>query len=282
MKAIILAAGIGRRLSPLTDRTPKCLLDVGGKSLLERMLSSLSEVGIKEAVLVVGHLKELIRERIGTRCAGLQARYIENPEYSRGSIRSLWHARGELREESLVMDADVLFPTPLLHRLLSAPDGSALCLDEAFTDSGEEMKLFVQGDRVVAISRKAPARPYDPVGEGVGFMKCSAPHGHLLATILEEMVRDGADGDYENAIDRLLRQAHVGWVAVNGLPWTEIDFADDLRRAQEEILPRIESSGAGDRGPGAANPKSEIGNPKSNVRTPNPPLTHPCQGRTPN
>jgi len=254
MKAIILAAGIGRRLSPLTDRTPKCLLSVGGKSLLERMLSSLSEVGIEEAVLVIGHLKELIQERIGTTFSGLTVRYIENPAYSRGSIRSLWHARGELRHDSLVMDADVLFPTALLHRLLSASSASALCLDQAFTDSGEEMKLFAQADRVVAISRKAPACPYDRVGEGVGFMKCAAPHGELLASLLEEMLRNGADGDYEDVIDRLLRQVHVGWVAVNGLPWTEVDFPEDLRRAQEEILPRIEESGSG--------------NPKSKMRAP--------------
>ena len=266
MKAIILAAGIGRRLSPLTDRTPKCLLPVGGKSLLERMLSSLSEVGTAEAVLVIGHLKEQIQERIGTRFLGLNVRYIENPEYRLGSIRSLWHARRELREDSLVMDADVLFPTALLYRLLSAPSASALCLDEVFTDSGEEMKLFAQADRVVAISRKAPACSYDRVGEGVGFMKCSAPHGELLATLLEEMVRNGADGDYEDAINRLLPQVPVGWVAVDGLPWTEIDFQEDLKRAQEEILPRME-----DRGPGSSNPKSEIGNPKSKVRAPAPP-----------
>jgi choline kinase len=237
--AVILAAGVGRRLSPFTETSPKCLLSVGEKSLLERMLGSLAEVSVREAILVVGHLKEAITDRFGASFAGIGLRYIENPEYHRGSIRSLFCARHELHEDSILMDADVLFPTEILARLLSAPTPSAFCLDEAFEESGEEMKLYARRDRVVAISRKPPALAYDRVGEGVGFMKVGASHGPALSGVVDEMVRAGFDGDYEEAIDRFLGQASVGWVPVGGLPWTEIDFPEDLDRARNEIWPKL-------------------------------------------
>ena len=242
-QAIILAAGIGRRLSPFTNTSPKCLLTVGEKSLLERMLRSLDEISVREVVLVVGHLREAIIERFGTRFAGIKLRYIENSEYHRGSIRSLFCARHELHEDSILMDADVLFPTEILARLLSAPTPSAFLLDEAFEESGEEMKLYARLDRVVAISRKAPALAYDRIGEGVGFMKVSAVDGRALSGVVDEMVRAGFDGDYEEAIDRLLGQASVGWVPVGGLPWTEIDFPEDLDRARNEIWPKLAGRG---------------------------------------
>jgi choline kinase len=250
MKAIILAAGVGRRLSPYTEQSPKCLLPIGGKSLLERRIELLAEVGVKETVLVVGHLKEQLQQRFGEKFAGLPLRYLENPEYYRGSIRSLWSARRELQDGGLIMDADVLFPSVLLRRLIASPFPNALCLDEMFSDSGEEMKLFAQSDRVVAISRKIPALAYDRVGEGVGFLKCDPPSGARLSMILDQLVRDGFDGDYEEAIDRWLRNVFVGWVPVNGLPWTEIDFAEDLERARNEIYPKISTlrdSGVGGR-----------------------------------
>ncbi|MFQ5521603.1 MAG: NTP transferase domain-containing protein, partial [Candidatus Methylomirabilia bacterium] len=117
MKAIILAAGVGRRLAPWTDRQPKCLLSVGGRPLLERMLAALDTLAIPEAFLVVGHCQEQIRARIGPRFRAVRVSYVENPEYVKGSLASLWSARMALSGHCLIMDADVLFPTELLKRL---------------------------------------------------------------------------------------------------------------------------------------------------------------------
>ena len=245
MRALILAAGVGHRLAPLTDRQPKCLLPVGGRSLLERMLGSLATLPVSEAVIVVGHLQDQIRRVAGSRFGRLPVRYIENPEYTRDSIRSLWVCRDELDEDSIVMDADVLFPAGFLRRLLESPDGSALLIDRGFTDTGEEVKVYARRGRVLAIGKKVPEPPpHDTVGEGIGFFKCAADHGPVLRECMAEVLQDQSRyREYEDAIDLLLRRAHVGWVDVGGLPWTEIDFAEDLRRAEEEVLPLIQRLG---------------------------------------
>lgn len=240
MKAVILAAGVGRRLAPLTERMPKCLVEVGGEPLLTRMLASLSEVKVSEAVLVVGHLKEAIRKRMGSMQSGLPLRYVENPHYKRGSLFSLWCAREELDSPLLLMDADVLFAPLLLHRLVKSPAESCLLLDDTFIDTGEEMKAYALGRRVVAIGRKAPEPPWNQVGEGVGFFKCSARHARILREIVEQLIKDGRDDEeYELALDRLVKKVVVEWRSVTGLPWTEIDFPEDVRRARAEIWPRL-------------------------------------------
>jgi choline kinase len=241
MRAIILAAGVGRRLAPFTVSRPKCLLSVGGRSLLERMLESLDRVGAHEVLLVVGYCQDQIKNRIGPRFGRLPVRYVENPDYPKGSIRSLWSCRQDLTGDLLVMDADVLFPSELLRRLIAAPSPSAFLLDPNFANTGEEMKLFVRGDRVVAIGKTIQPDVYDRVGEGVGFFKCAAAHSGPLRECVEEIVSQGAEeNEYEEALGRLLHRVKVGYVDVSGLPWTEIDFPEDLRRAEDEVLPRIE------------------------------------------
>ena len=93
MKAIVLAAGVARRLAPLTDHTHKCLLPIAGRPLLDRMLGSLSEAGVDETVIVVGHCQDQVRAAAGTRRGDMRVTFVENPEYQKGSILSLWSAR---------------------------------------------------------------------------------------------------------------------------------------------------------------------------------------------
>ena len=229
-------------MAPLTDRQPKCLLRVGGRSLLERMLESLAATPVSEAVIVVGHCQDQIRRVAGDRFGHLPIRYVENPEYTRDSILSLWVCRDELDMNSIVMDADVLFPTVCLRRLLECPDPSALLIDRRFIDTGEEQKVYARAGRVLAIGKKVIGPPpHDTLGESVGFFKCAAAHGPVLRECMEEVLRDRSRyHEYEDAIDLLLRRVHVGWVDVEGLPWTEIDFAEDLWRAEAEVLPLIQ------------------------------------------
>src|SRR2546422_188660 len=84
MKAIILAAGVGKRIGAATGNRPKCLLEFGGRSLLVRYLDALLAVGVKSAVLVVGHRQELIRDAVGENYRGLAIRYVVNDQYHRG------------------------------------------------------------------------------------------------------------------------------------------------------------------------------------------------------
>ena len=245
MKAIILVAGVARRLAPLTDSTHKALLPVGGRSLLDRMLDGLAACGVEESVLVVGHCQDQVRRAAGGSRGAMRISYVENPAYQKGSILSLWCARETmLKDSTLIMDADVLFPERFLTRLIAAPAPSALLLDRGFQDTGEEVKLYAVGDRVIALGKKFVPEAWDVIGEGVGFFKCGAAHAPEYIRLLEESIQEtGGANEYEDALHRLLARVPVGWVDVTGLPWTEVDFAEDLRRAETQILPKIESLG---------------------------------------
>jgi len=238
--AIILVAGVARRLAPFTDTTHKALLPVGGRPILARMLEALAWCGVRRAVLVVGHCADQVRRLAGDRVGRMAVEYVLNPDYTRGSVLSLYAARHHLREPALVMDADVLFPREFLHRLLAAPAPSALLLDRGFTDTGEEVKLYTRGDRVIALGKKVVPEAWDVVGEGVGFFKCGAEAGPAVVRYLERVIDDGQGmNEYEDALHLLVGSHHVGWIDVSGLAWTEIDFAEDLRRAETDVLPHV-------------------------------------------
>jgi choline kinase len=240
MNAVILAAGVARRLAPITDTTHKCLLEVGGRPLLARMLEALDGVGIREAVLVVGHCADQVRSLAGSTVGRMRVRYVHNPEFTKGSALSLYAARAHLVEPALVMDADVLFPVEFLRRLLAAASPSAFLLDRGFQDTGEEVKLYTRGDRVIALGKKVVPDAWDTVGEGIGFFKCGAEAGPELVRLLAEVVEESHGlNEYEDALHRLVQGRHVGWVDATGLPWTEIDFLEDLRRADGDVLPRV-------------------------------------------
>jgi choline kinase len=240
MTAIILVAGVARRLAPLTDATHKALLSVGGQPVLSRMLEALAGAGVRRAVLVVGHCADQVRQVAGPRVGRMSIDYILNPDYTRGSVLSLYAARHYLREPSLVMDADVLFPREFLRRLLAAPAPSALLLDRGFADTGEEVKLYTRGERVIALGKKVVPEAWDAVGEGVGFFKCGAEAGPAFVRFLERVIDESRGmSEYEDALHMLVAAHHVGWVDVTGLPWTEIDFAEDLRRAEADVLPHV-------------------------------------------
>jgi choline kinase len=240
LHAIVLAAGVARRLAPLTDRTNKCLLPVGGRPLLDRMLAALAATGVAETTLVVGHCADQIRALAGDAFAGMPIHYVDNPEYRRGSVLSLYAARQViLAGPTLVMDADVLFPQDFLRRLLRAAGHCAVLVDRGFADTGEEQKAYTRAGRVITLSKKAVPPAWDAVGENVGFFRCGDA-GRDLVRLLEKVIADGTGlEEYEEAIHLLMQQHEIQPVDVTGLPWTEIDFVEDLRRAEADVLPRV-------------------------------------------
>ncbi len=240
MKVIMLAAGVGKRMSAVTDLIPKCLIKIGDKTLLERHLETISLLGIKDIVFVVGHFKEKIKEVVDKDNNGFNIKYIENEQYTKGSILSLWYARDELDDDVLIMDADVLYHEKLLRILAESQNQNCFLLDKSSEYAGEEMMLFVKEDKVVGIS-KVHSYDCDFKGEGVGFFKLASNDCHKLKSILNEFERTGkVNVEYEDALHELLPQCSVGFECVNDLPWIEIDFEEDIERAGREILPKIE------------------------------------------
>jgi L-glutamine-phosphate cytidylyltransferase len=242
---LVLAAGMGKRLAPLTEERPKGLIELGGRSLLARLLDGLQAAGVGETVLVVGYRQEMIRTALGASHRGMPLRYVVNPEFEKGPRLSLWAGRAEFLGDDVVLaDGDVLFAPALLERVVRSPEPSVFLGEPEFVDTGEEINLYRAGDRVVAIRRGVsgpPAVPYEARAEWVGFVKVGRAAGAALAAALDAMVRDGhVDGDYEVALDGLLARHPFTMCPTDGLPWVEIDFPQDLHAAEAEVLPRID------------------------------------------
>ena len=240
MKAVILAAGVGKRLGVVTGNRPKCLLEVGGRSLLVRYLDALLEAGIKSAVLVVGHQQELIRSAVGDAYRGCALRYIVNDQYRRGSLYSLWLARATFDDDLLIMDADVLCPASFVKRLVNSPHPNAILIDETVRQDSEERMAVIAGRRVMALTKQRPPQPADLLGEGVGFLKVTRRDSEAMVAAMEPFVMRGElDMEYEDTWEAFFQAVPVGYEKVGGQPWIEIDFPGDVARAEREILPRI-------------------------------------------
>ena len=241
LTAVILAAGVARRLAPLTDHTQKSLLPVGGRPILARMLEAIHAAGVRRIVIIVGHCGDQVEALAASAPSELTVQCVHNPEYRKGSSLSLYTARDVITAgPTLIMDADVVFPQEFLRRLVGAP-ANALLIDRGFADTGEEVKIYVRSGRVVALGKKVVPSEWDQVGEGIGFFKCDAAAGADLAGLLKRVI-DQSDGfcEYEDALHLLVGHHPVRAVDVTGLPWTEVDHVEDLDRAQSTISPEID------------------------------------------
>lgn len=239
MKALILAAGVGKRLWQVTQHRPKCLIELGGQSLLHRYLTTLASVGVRRADIVVGYKQEMIRAAIAGDSCGVSVHFLVNEQFHRGSISSLWVARTALDDDVIIMDADVLFHREILRRLVASPYENALLMDETVKQTGEECMVVAAGGRVIALTKTMPDH-YEYAGEGVGFLKVKhADSPHVVASLRSCIDKEAWNMEYEDALLDYFRDVKVGYERIGGLPWTEIDFVEDVRKAELEVLPRL-------------------------------------------
>lgn len=246
MHAIILAAGRGSRLAEHNpEGRPKCLLELGGRSLLERHLDLLHVFGIRRVDLVVGYEADQIVEHVAKLHSRPQVAYHFNPRFQQGSVISLWAARETLTQGSdcLVMDADVLYHPDILKRLIETRHSNCFLLDGDFIPGDEPVKIAVLNGQMVEFRKKLEAHlAYDFLGESVGFFRFSAAVSQQLAEECERFETEGlADSPHEEAIRNLLLRdpGSFAFEDISGLPWLEIDFPEDVIRATDNILPSI-------------------------------------------
>lgn len=241
----MLAAGVGARLGAERPHPPKVLLRFGGRSLLARHLAILRHFGIDQLVITKGYRGELIEAELRSLSVDGFARTVFNPDYRAGSILSLWSLRNYLASgrDLLLMDADVLYDHRLMARLVRSRHRNCFLLDRDFEAGEEPVKLGVRDGVLVDFERRIEAS-YEFCGESVGFFRLSPAMGVSLVERMSRYVAAGqVDQWYEAAIRDLLRESAAGtfgWEEVTGLPWIEIDFPEDVERAEREILPRLE------------------------------------------
>jgi choline kinase len=237
VKGVILAAGRGARLNGANSDMPKCLVTVGGETLLSRNIRLLREAGVEDVAVVVGCAADTVRRT----CPDVA--FVENARFAQtNSLYSLWLARPLLTDGFVVMNCDVLTHPQLIADLLTARHEDALLLAyrEAGTSySDEEMKVRVRGGRVVDMSKSMD--PDEADGENLGIVKFGADGARLLVEKLDALV---AAGEHKAWVPRAFaafaaeRPLHA--IGTRGYPWTEIDFPEDYRRAVEVVLPEIE------------------------------------------
>ena len=237
MIGVILAAGMAKRLRPLTDTKPKCLLKVGDRTLLERTVNAMCMAGIQEFLVVTGYRGEMIRDFLTSHFSLLTFHFLDNTDYEHNNnIYSLWMACQKVRgSEFLLMDSDILCDPAAVVRI-AQEQTSALAVNRHELGE-EEMKVVVDADsRITEISKTC--RPEDAMGESVGIEKITADYSEALARELDQMIlQEGLiDIFYERAFERLIPQGHTFKVVDSTHYFSyELDTPEDFQRAQEQM-----------------------------------------------
>jgi choline kinase len=241
VEAILLAAGRGLRLGPRTDARPKCLLEVAGRTLLARHLLLLRRQGAAPVTVVTGHRAEAVEAEVRRVWPEPAARTLRNDEYAHGSILSLQRGLVAAAGDLVFMDTDVLYHPTVLACLFETPHPTCVLVDGSGDGADEDMVVGARDGRAIHIGRRHSADgEWEVVGESVGFVRVGAADLPLLRRVLADTVAEGGpDQEWESALARFFALAPVAVERIDGLPWTEIDYPEDLRRAHEEIAPRL-------------------------------------------
>jgi choline kinase len=247
MRAIVLAAGRGVRMQqPQGRELPKCLLEFGGRTLLERHLRLLRRAGVEEVVLALGFRSELVEAELERLDWQPRPQIVLNPQFELGSVLTVQTAREALIRggEVLVMDADVLYHEGIMQALVAGSEPvNRLLIDRDFEPGDEPVKLCVRDGVPVELRKTLAAElAYDTIGESVGFFRFDPAGARRFAAIVADYAHSGRGNlPHEEAIrDFLLERGQRVEVAdVTGLAWIEIDFPADIERAEREILPEV-------------------------------------------
>ena len=247
MIGVILAAGMAKRLRPLTDTKPKCLLEVGGKTLLERTVRAMQQAGITEFVVVTGYRADQIHDFLTAWSASSAQQdgasthftFLHNADYEHNNnIYSLWMAGEVVRgRDFLLMDSDILCDPAAVVRIAQQTE-PALALNRHECGE-EEIKIIVDADnRITEINKTC--NPALAIGESVGIEKMTAAYSTALYKELDKMIQDEGlvDVFYERCFERLIPQGHTFRVVDTTSYFSyELDTPEDFQKAQE-LMPK--------------------------------------------
>ncbi len=233
MKAIVLSAGQGRRLLPLTERDPKCLLTVDGpRTVLELQLGALARCGVRQVTVVVGFGAERVEQFLaGTRIPGLQVDTLFNPFFaSSDNLATCWLARSEMTEDFVLLNGDTLFEDRVLQRLLDeSRQPITVTIDHKDRYDDDDMKVSVDASgRLLAIGKQLPAAAVG--GESIGMLCFRGAGVKDFRDELERAIRlnEGLRAWYLSVVNGMAGRVPVGTVSIDGCWWREIDSRSDL------------------------------------------------------
>ena len=228
MTAIILAAGQGTRLRPLTDNTPKCLLGVGGETILYRQIDALVNYNVNKIIVVTGYKANLVKDYLHNHFSNVNIKIIKNEDYATTNNLYSWMLGLKyVNEPYLLLNGDVVFHPFILGKLITAKHSNALGVARKECVP-EDMKVQVEGDRVIEIGKDLK----NSVGEFMGLAKFS-----LYGKGFEGYLSLFPEGNwFEHAISKMLGGTFFEYIDITNYPSIEIDFKEDLDIAKQMFI----------------------------------------------
>ena len=230
MHAIILSAGRGSRLLPLTTDIPKCLLPVGLTSVLNLQLDTLFRHGIKTATVVTGFNAHLVKAEIDGRQTGPKVKTLYNPFFQvADNLASCWMARKFMKQDFLLINGDTLFSPPLLKKVLNAPAKEiTVTIDQKGHYDGDDMKVTLDGTQLTAIGKTL--LPQETHGESIGMLRFMNAGPQIFRSELKRLMKleEGTKSWFLSAIHGLAQSGqHIDTTNIKGSTWAELDTPED-------------------------------------------------------
>ena len=232
-KAIILSAGQGSRLLPLTKDQPKCLIPFAGKPLIQWQIEALASNGIEEIAVVTGFRSEKVEAALAN-VGEAATRTLFNPFFKvADNLGSCWIAREEMDRDFIILNGDTLVSPEIVARLMGGATAPiTVTIDVKDSYDTDDMKVNRDGDRLVAIGKRLSARESN--AESIGMLAFKGEGPAIFRNQVEAMMRtpEGVINWYLKAINAIAPTGAVGTVSIEGLDWGEVDFPEDLEVAR--------------------------------------------------
>jgi choline kinase len=238
MQAIILAAGLAKRLRPLTDNIPKCMLKVGEKTILEMTLDNLLKNDIEEFIMVTGYMENMIKDFTAKKYPDLNITYITNSDYeNNNNSYSLWMTLDHIFGDCILLDSDILFDYRIISKLLSSSHSNCLAVKTGHDLGDEEIKVIIDNSNKILHIGKL-LHPAESFGESIGIEKFSCSFFNKLGEVLERKIvlEKNVNEFYEASFQELYDKGNAMYaVDVSEYKCMEIDFPEDLEKAEKEV-----------------------------------------------
>ncbi len=233
MIAVILAAGMGERLMPLTKDIPKTLLEINNRTIIENMVIKCLDNGIKEYLVVVGHFKE----KVAKECQRLALKYdvtfniVENNEYFKTNtgVSTLLAVKQLKNRDFIIINGDNVFDEKIIENLLES-DSTAMIIDNHKKLNQESFKIMIEDSVIKDMGKEISIESSS--GEFIGISKVASGDVELFTEILSRLTSEDPQQYYDIAYVELSRKSKVDYVYTNGLKWTEIDDINDFNHAK--------------------------------------------------
>ena len=234
--AIILSAGQGKRLLPLTEARPKCMLPVAGRTILEWQVRTLLAAGIDKLFIITGFNSDLVEAHVNDRfgAAGDRINIIFNPFYGvSDNLASCWMARRAMTGDFILLNGDTLFEPALLDAVLKSPEAPVtLTVDYKDSYDNDDMRVELRDSMVIAVSKTLPDE--HTMAESIGLLYFRGDGPALFRDRLDRRMKRGGGLRlwFLSVVDALAKQSLVRACSINGYRWCEIDFKRDLEKAE--------------------------------------------------